>query len=148
MALLARLCWGARISLAVGLVATLVSLVIGVSYGAVAGYLGGSVGNLMMRIIDVLCSIPFIFVVIFLITILSTEPLKQTLEDYGINRIMIFFLMVGAIYWRRGPARAAAVGVVLAGWPCSRGCGRCARQGLSCSITACDCGSKPSLLLG
>ena len=75
--LLARLFWGARVSLAVGLVATLVSLVIGVTYGAVAGYLGGRVDNLMMRIVDVMYSIPFIFVVIFLITILSAETVKR-----------------------------------------------------------------------
>ncbi|NLX99467.1 MAG: ABC transporter permease [Rhodopirellula sp.] len=97
--LFSRLCWGARISLAVGVVATFVSLVIGVSYGAVAGYLGGAADNLMMRIIDVLYSIPFIFLVIFIITILGAEPIKQSLETYGINRIMIFFVVVGAIYW-------------------------------------------------
>ena len=97
---LARLFWGARISLAVGLVATLVSLVIGVSYGAISGYLGGRIDNLMMRIVDVLYSIPFIFVVIFIITILSAEDIKRPLEeDYGINRIVIFFFVVGAIYW-------------------------------------------------
>jgi len=75
--LLARLLWAARVSLAVGLVATLVSLAIGVTYGAVAGYLGGRVDNLMMRIVDVMYSIPFIFVVIFLITILSAETTKR-----------------------------------------------------------------------
>jgi oligopeptide transport system permease protein len=98
--ILSRLFWGARISLAVGLVATLVSLVIGVSYGAVAGYVGGAVDNLMMRVIDVLYSIPFIFVVIFVIMILNAESVRHTLENrYGINRIMVFFLVVGAIYW-------------------------------------------------
>jgi len=98
--LLARLFWGARVSLAVGLIATLVSLVIGVSYGAVSGYLGGRVDNLLMRIVDVLYSVPFIFVVIFLITILSADQIKTLLEDkYGINRIVIFFFVVGAIYW-------------------------------------------------
>jgi oligopeptide transport system permease protein len=97
---LARLFWGSRISLAVGLVATLVSLVIGVSYGAVSGYLGGWVDNLMMRVVDVLYSIPFIFVVIFLITILSAEGIKERLEkDFGINRMVVFFFLVGAIYW-------------------------------------------------
>jgi ABC-type dipeptide/oligopeptide/nickel transport system permease subunit len=75
--LLARLFWGARVSLAVGLVATLVSLVIGVTYGAVAGYLGGRLDNLMMRVVDVMYSIPFIFGVIFLITILSAETIKR-----------------------------------------------------------------------
>jgi len=98
--LLSRLFWGARISLAVGLVATLVSLVIGVSYGAISGYLGGRIDNLMMRIVDVMYSIPFIFVVIFLITVLSADEIKQTLEGrYGINRVVIFFFAVGAIYW-------------------------------------------------
>ncbi len=97
---LSRLFWGARISLAVGLVATLVSLVIGVSYGTISGYLGGRTDNLMMRIVDVMYSIPFIFVVIFLITILSAEGIKEPLEErYGINRIVIFFFVVGAIYW-------------------------------------------------
>ncbi len=75
--LLARLFWGARISLIVGLVATLVSLVIGVSYGAISGYVGGWVDDLMMRIVDVLYSIPFIFVVIFLVTILGEDPSKR-----------------------------------------------------------------------
>ena len=97
--LLARVFWGARISLIVGLVATLVSLVIGVSYGAVAGYLGGHVDNIMMRLVDVLYSIPFIFVVIFLVTILGEESNKARLESLGIDRITIFFFVVGAIYW-------------------------------------------------
>lgn len=96
---LSRLFWGARVSLVVGLVATLVSLVIGVSYGATAGYLGGHVDNLMMRIVDMLYSIPFIFVVIFVITVLSEPTIKEHLESYGISRIVIFFFVVGAIYW-------------------------------------------------
>lgn len=98
--LFSRLMWGSRVSLAVGLVATLVSLVIGVSWGATAGYLGGRVDNAMMRFVDMLYSIPFIFVVIFLITILS-EPttIKPWLDRHGIDRIVIFFVVVGAIYW-------------------------------------------------
>ena len=52
--LFVRILFGARVSLAVGLVATLVSLVIGVLYGAIAGYLGGRIDGLMMRIVDVL----------------------------------------------------------------------------------------------
>ncbi len=96
---MSRLFWGARVSLLVGLVATCVSLVIGVAYGAVAGYLGGWVDNLMMRIVDMLYSIPFIFVVIFVITILSEPSLRGALESYGIDRLVIFFVVVGAIYW-------------------------------------------------
>ncbi|MEX2141733.1 MAG: ABC transporter permease [Pirellulales bacterium] len=98
--LFSRLMWGSRVSLAVGLVATLVSLVIGVSWGATAGYLGGRTDNAMMRFVDMLYSIPFIFVVIFLITILS-EPtkVKPWLDEHDIDRIVIFFVVVGAIYW-------------------------------------------------
>lgn len=70
---LSRVFWGARVSLAVGVIAALVSLLIGVTYGAVAGYVGGIVDEVMMRIVDVLYSIPFIFIVIFLVTILSAE---------------------------------------------------------------------------
>ncbi len=97
--MLSRIFWGGRISLAVGLIATLVSLVIGVTYGSVAGYLGGSVDNLMMRFVDVLYSVPFIYVVIFLVTIVSADGVRQQLESVGINKMMVFFLMVGAIFW-------------------------------------------------
>ena len=96
---LSRVFWGARISLIVGIVATLVSLVIGVTYGAIAGYVGGWVDDVMMRLVDVLYSIPFIFVVIFIITILSQEDIKAGLERWGIGRITIFYFVVGAIYW-------------------------------------------------
>lgn len=94
-----RLFWGARVSLLVGLVATVVSLVIGVTYGAVSGYFGGWVDDAMMRFVDVLYSVPFIFVVIFLLTILGEESIADELAYWGINRITVFFLVVGAIYW-------------------------------------------------
>jgi len=93
--ILSRLFWGSRISLVVGLVATLVSLIIGVSYGAIAGYLGGWIDNLMMRIVDVMYSIPFIFLVIFLMSILR----EVDLSHLGLNEITLFFLLIGAIYW-------------------------------------------------
>ncbi|HEX7296945.1 MAG TPA: hypothetical protein VF251_14420, partial [Pyrinomonadaceae bacterium] len=63
---LARVLQGGQISLFVGVISTLVSLLIGVSYGAVAGYVGGRVDNLMMRLVDVLYSLPYIIVVIVL----------------------------------------------------------------------------------
>lgn len=96
---LSRICWGARVSLVVGVVATLVSLLIGVSYGAISGYAGGLVDAAMMRVVDVLYSVPFIFVVIFMITVLSEDTIKATLLQYGINQIMIFYVVIGAIYW-------------------------------------------------
>jgi oligopeptide transport system permease protein len=97
--LLSRVFWGARISLVVGLVAASVSLVIGVTYGAVAGYAGGMVDSVMMRIVDVLYSIPFMFVVIYLLMILSQENVKARLDQAGIDRTTIFYFVVGAIFW-------------------------------------------------
>ena len=96
---LSRVFWGARISIIVGIVATLVSLVIGVTYGALSGYIGGWVDDVMMRFVDILYSLPFIFIVIFLITILSEDTLKARLAAWGIDRITIFYFVVGAIYW-------------------------------------------------
>src|SRR4051794_14128407 len=96
---LSRVFWGARISIIVGIVATLVSLMIGVTYGAISGYVGGWIDDVMMRFVDILYSLPFIFIVIFLISILSEDTLKARLAAWGIDRITIFYLVVGAIYW-------------------------------------------------
>ncbi len=96
--ILSRIIWGSRTSILVALAAALCSLAIGVTYGALAGYLGGAVDNLMMRIVDVLYSIPFIFVVIFLITIVG-EYRSELEDNYGIDRETIFYLVIGAIYW-------------------------------------------------
>jgi len=84
--LLARLLIGLRVSLAIGVVATFVSLVIGVAYGAVAGYLGGRLDEAMMRIVDVLYSLPFIFFVILLMV------------TFGRNFILMF-VAIGAVEW-------------------------------------------------
>jgi len=81
--LLARLAMGLRVSLAIGLVATLVSLLIGVAWGATAGYLGGVVDEAMMRIVDVLYALPFIFFVILLMV------------AFGSN-ILLIFVAIGA----------------------------------------------------
>jgi oligopeptide transport system permease protein len=84
--LLARLLVGLRVSLAIGLTATTVSLAIGVSWGAVAGFFGGRVDELMMRIVDVLYSLPFIFFVILLMV------------AFGSN-LVLMFLAIGAVEW-------------------------------------------------
>jgi oligopeptide transport system permease protein len=84
--LLARLLMGLRVSLAIGLVATLVSLVIGVAWGATAGYVGGKLDESMMRIVDVLYSLPFIFFVILLMV------------TFGSN-IVLIFVAIGAVEW-------------------------------------------------
>ena len=69
--LFARVLYGGRISMLVGLVGTLVSLVIGVGWGAVAGYVGGRTDDLMMRVVDVLYALPYIFLVILLLVFFS-----------------------------------------------------------------------------
>ena len=84
--LLARLLIGLRVSLAIGFVAAFVSLIIGVAWGAVAGYVGGRLDEAMMRIVDVLYSLPFIFFVILLMV------------TFGRNFILIF-VAIGAVEW-------------------------------------------------
>ena len=96
---LARIFWGARVSLVVGFVATLVSLVIGVSYGATAGYFGGKVDQVMMRLVDVGYSIPFIFIVIFLLTFLKEESVAASLSAVGVDEITVFYFVIGAFVW-------------------------------------------------
>ncbi len=68
---------GARVSLLVGISASLVSLVIGVAWGATAGYLGGRVDNVMMRVVDILYSLPFIFFVILLTVYAGAESVDD-----------------------------------------------------------------------
>jgi len=96
---LARTFWGARVSLVVGIVATFVSLIIGVSYGAISGYFGGWVDDVMMRVVDILYSVPFIFVVIFILTIVSEDSIRAKLEAYHISDMVVFYVIIGAIYW-------------------------------------------------
>jgi oligopeptide transport system permease protein len=84
--LLARLFTGLGVSLAIGAVATAVSLVIGVAWGAIAGYIGGVVDEIMMRIVDVLYSLPYIFFVIILMV------------TFGSNFILLF-VAIGAVQW-------------------------------------------------
>jgi oligopeptide transport system permease protein len=102
--LLARTVSGARISLLVGLVGAGVSLMIGVLWGAVAGYAGGRVDNVMMRIVDILYSLPSIIFVVVLITTLE-GGLKQWLTSAlspGIAssaRLLFLFVGLGAVSW-------------------------------------------------
>lgn len=84
--LLARILHGGRISLLVGILATLVSLTIGVIYGAVAGYFGGKVDAVMMRFVDILYALPFMFFVILLTV-------------YFGRSIWLIFIAIGAVEW-------------------------------------------------
>jgi oligopeptide transport system permease protein len=84
--LLTRTLIAGRVSLAIGLLAGLVAVVIGVLYGATAGFIGGKTDEVMMRIVDVLYSLPFIFFVIMLVVF------------FGRNFVLMF-LAVGAVLW-------------------------------------------------
>jgi oligopeptide transport system permease protein len=83
--ILARVLYGGRISIAVGLITTLVSVSIGVCWGAIAGYAGGKVDALMMRIVDILYALPFLIIVILLGKTL--EPMTADLTEWIVNLI-------------------------------------------------------------
>ncbi len=84
--LLSRVLYGTRISLAVGLLATAVSLVVGVTYGAIAGFVGGRLDNFMMRAVDILYCLPWMFLVIILLVV------------FGRN-ILNLFIALGLVQW-------------------------------------------------
>jgi oligopeptide transport system permease protein len=84
--LFVRVLYGARVSLAVGVIATLVSLVVGVAYGAIAGFVGGRIDAAMMRFVDILFSLPYIFIVIILMVVLH-------------HNFFLVFVAIGAVEW-------------------------------------------------
>jgi oligopeptide transport system permease protein len=84
--LLVRTLHGGRISLLVGVVSTIVSLVIGIAYGAIAGYFGGRLDGIMMRIVDILYAMPFLFFVILLMVFFG-------------RHIVLIFIAIGAVNW-------------------------------------------------
>jgi len=102
--LFSRVLFGAQISLLVGVGGAGVSLVIGVLWGAIAGYVGGRVDAILMRIVDVLYSLPSIIFVIVLITTLG-ELLKQShfIQNSpalaGALRVTLLFVGLGAVSW-------------------------------------------------
>ena len=84
--LLVRVLTGARVSLSVGVLAALVAASIGTIYGAVSSYNGGFVDSFMMRIVDILYALPYMFLVIILVTILGKS-------------LLLLFLALGAVGW-------------------------------------------------
>ena len=84
--LFVRICAGTRVSLAIALLATAVSLAIGVAWGATAGYLGGRVDAWMMRFVDVLYALPYMFFVIILTVVFGRS-------------LVLIFLAIGAVGW-------------------------------------------------
>jgi oligopeptide transport system permease protein len=88
---LARVLQGGQISLFVGIIATLVSLLIGISYGAISGYLGARVDNVMMRIVDVLYSLPYVIVVIVLLSMFRSQTAR--------GQLILLFIALGSVSW-------------------------------------------------
>lgn len=100
----ARVLQGGRISLAVGIISTIVSLIVGVSYGAVAGYLGGSIDNVMMRIVDIIYAIPYILIVIVLLSVFggpNTQVLIQWLPSILAGIVVGVAALLGAFWLYR-----------------------------------------------
>jgi len=84
--LFVRVCFGARVSLGIGLLATLLSIFIGVTYGAIAGYFGGVLDTVMMRVVDVLYSLPTLLFVIVLMVIIDQQA-------------WLILVALGAVQW-------------------------------------------------
>lgn len=104
--MLVRVLYGARISLSVGFVACLINLTIGILYGGISGFIGGKIDNLMMRIVDIIYSIPTMLYVILLSVVFrdsfkelfNSIPLLAPLKAAGTGLISIY-LAIGLSYW-------------------------------------------------
>ena len=98
-----RKVYGARISLAVGFFASIIVLIIGMTVGAVSGYCGGKVDLVIMRIVDIIYSLPDMLLIILLASALKQTKLDQiiqgtVLEKIGAN-IISLFVVFGVLYW-------------------------------------------------
>ncbi len=97
-----RVVYGTRISLSVGFFASIIVLIIGMTIGSIAGYIGGKVDMIIMRIVDIIYSLPDMLMVILLSTVLGVtlEPLLEgtILAKLGTNMISLF-IVFGLLYW-------------------------------------------------
>ena len=97
-----RIVYGTRVSLAVGLFASILVLIIGLLYGSISGYLGGRVDLIMMRIVDIIYSLPDMLIIILLSVVLD-EVLSSVIQGtifarLGVNMIALF-IVYGLLYW-------------------------------------------------
>ena len=98
-----RVVYGTRISLAVGFFASIIVLIIGMTVGSLAGYLGGKVDLIIMRIVDIIYSLPDMLMVILLASVLKQSGLEEAiagtvLEKLGGN-IISLFIIFALLYW-------------------------------------------------
>lgn len=106
--IMVRTMYATRVSLIVGVFASLIVLVIGTVYGAISGYLGGMVDNIMMRILELIYSVPDVLVVI-LLSVVIKDPLEKKINSssYGIWKMLgavgpgliSIFIAFGLLYW-------------------------------------------------
>jgi peptide/nickel transport system permease protein/oligopeptide transport system permease protein len=99
--LLTRTLFGARVSLTVAAFGALISLTVGVSYGMISGYAGGRVDNLMMRLVEIIYSLPTLVLVIVIVTTLDT-PVMTLLHSLGVQlspRLVLIVLFLGLTEW-------------------------------------------------
>jgi oligopeptide transport system permease protein len=97
-----RVVYGARVSLGVGIFAAILVVIIGMIYGSISGYLGGKVDMIMMRIVDIIYSLPDTLIIILLSVVLreTLSPLIEgtVLAKLGVNMIALF-IVFGLLYW-------------------------------------------------
>ncbi len=96
-----RVIYGTRVSLIVGFFASIIVLIIGMIYGSISGYMGGRVDMIMMRIVDVIYSLPDMLMVIMLSVVIGsvlTLPKGTLLGDMGPNMLSLF-IVFGVLYW-------------------------------------------------
>ena len=96
-----RVVYGTRVSLVVGFFASIIVLIIGMIYGSIAGYTGGRTDMIMMRIVDIIYSLPDMLVIILLSVVLQTVLVFQSgslLASLGTNMISLF-IVFGCLYW-------------------------------------------------
>jgi oligopeptide transport system permease protein len=93
---LVRTMLGGRVSLAVALIATAVSLMVGVTYGAISGFFGGRVDSVMMRIVDLMLSTPYLLLVIVLMAVIPPADLSVGGID---GSIILMFGALGLVSW-------------------------------------------------
>lgn len=97
-----RVVYGARVSLAVGLFASIIVLIIGLLYGSISGYIGGRVDMIMMRVVDIISSLPDTLMVILLSVVLDQvlgTKLQGTVFAKIGNNMISLFIVFGALYW-------------------------------------------------
>lgn len=97
-----RVVYGARVSLAVGFFASIIVLIIGMIYGAVSGYCGGKVDLIMMRIVDIIYSLPDMLVIILLSVVLDTTlgpAIEGTVFETIGSNVISMFIVFGLLYW-------------------------------------------------